>query len=117
MYWIEPLGIGEWVSRYGPNCHVCPTVRVIVFTNTVRTRMNDPCARASGLPLSKFWYFFLFFFCLGGPEFWYVFCPFSGGGNFGLPSTRTVYSSSYGTGNGNVAPIKYARENILIYVT
>ena len=39
---------------------------------------------------------FFFFFCLVGADFWCVFRPFSRGGSFGLHSTWTDYSSSYG---------------------
>ena len=42
--------------------------------------------------------FFFFFLGLGGGgQIFGVFDPFSSGGNFGLHSTRTVYSSFYGT--------------------
>ena len=66
--------------------------------NTVKTRINGPCARTLDLPLLVRSVFFYFFFCVGGRVFWCVFPPFSRGGNFGLHSTWSVYSSFYGTG-------------------
>ena len=66
---------------------------------TGRTRINCPCARTLELPLlvrsSVFSFFFLF--CLGGLIFGVFFAQFPEEGNFGLPCTRTVYSSSSGT--------------------
>ena len=57
--------------------------------NTVRTRINGPCARTLDLPpLVRSGVFFLFF-RLERVDFWCVFDLFSGG-DFGLPNTRTV---------------------------
>ena len=62
---------------------------------TVKTRINGPCTRALDLPLLVWSGVFFFFLGLEGADFWCVFDPFSRGANFGLHSTRTIYSSSY----------------------
>jgi len=65
--------------------------------STVRTRIVGPCARTLDLPLLvRSGGVFLFFYLVGA-DFWCVFRHFSGGGNFGLHSTWSDYSSSYGT--------------------
>ena len=66
--------------------------------------------------LSKAWRFFLFSLTQRA-DFWCVFRPFSRGGNFGLHSTRLVYSSSYGrlplTGTVSSRQIRYLRTRII----
>ena len=64
--------------------------------DTVGTRIIGPCARTLELPLLVWSGVFFFFLLSQGADFWCVFRPFSGGGNFGLHSTWSDYSSSYG---------------------
>ena len=64
---------------------------------TIKTRVNDPCARTFELTLlvrSGV----LFFFFARGADFWCVFCPLFQRRKFQtiIPSIRMVHSSSYG---------------------
>jgi len=70
---------------------------MILRSSTVGTRVIGPCARTLELPLLVWSGVFFFFLLSQGADFWCVFRPFSGGGNFGLHSTWSDYSSSYGS--------------------
>ena len=63
-------------------------------STTGRTQLNDPCTRT--LVFSFLVRPGVFFFILAWEvDFLCVFHPVSGEGNFGLPSTRIIYSSFY----------------------
>ena len=78
-------------SQYPVLAHSKSIYSLGVKTSTVRTRINDPCSRTFELPLLVRSGVF-FFFLSRGADFLY-FLPLSGSRNFGLPSTRIIYSS------------------------
>ena len=53
-----------------------PIPRLLAILGTVRTRINDPCARTLDLPLSVRFGVFFFFFWLSGQIFGVFFAPF-----------------------------------------
>ena len=63
------------------------------YLTTVKTRIIGPCARTLDLPLLVKSVFFLLFLLPRGTRFLVRVLPFSRGGNFGLHSTWSNYSS------------------------